>query len=214
MAAGGTPRGSATTRAIPMLFAEREGTALAVACAPNWNGASAGFVGISDGWQDLAAHKTMTWRYDRAENGNVALIGEVDLARRRRPLRARAGLRELRHGSGASSAREPARRLRSRARVAYVDEWTAWQQRPGAARIVRDGRGWREPARPCCAVTRRSGFRARSSPACRSRGAMRRATTTSAAITWSGRAISWRPPVRCSRPAPATTPAACSTTCA
>jgi GH15 family glucan-1,4-alpha-glucosidase len=34
---------------------------------------------LSDGWQDLKAHNKMTWDYDRAENGNVALIAEIDL---------------------------------------------------------------------------------------------------------------------------------------
>ena len=39
-------------KGMPMLFAQRNGTALAVASTPNWTRASAGFVGISDGWQD------------------------------------------------------------------------------------------------------------------------------------------------------------------
>ena len=64
-----------------MLFAERNGTALAVACAPGWLRGSAGFVGVSDGWQDLTpSPAARPGRYDRAENGNVALVGEVDLA--------------------------------------------------------------------------------------------------------------------------------------
>ena len=40
---------------------------------------SVGFVGQSDGWQDLTQHGSLTWHYQRAENGNVALIGEIDL---------------------------------------------------------------------------------------------------------------------------------------
>src|SRR5436190_7602894 len=68
-------------KGVPMLFAERRGTCLALACAPDWTRGSAGFVGVSDGWQDVSAHRTMTWEYPRAENGNVALIGAVDLAR-------------------------------------------------------------------------------------------------------------------------------------
>jgi glucoamylase len=39
-----------------------------------------GFVGFSDGWQDLIRHKRMTWTYGRARNGNVALTAEIDLA--------------------------------------------------------------------------------------------------------------------------------------
>lgn len=38
---------------------------------------SAGYVGFSDGWQDLHAHGRLTWAYERAENGNVALSAEL-----------------------------------------------------------------------------------------------------------------------------------------
>ena len=44
-----------------------------------WMARSVGFVGQSDGWQDLTQHGSLTWHYQRAENGNVALIGEIDL---------------------------------------------------------------------------------------------------------------------------------------
>ena len=60
-------------KGVPMLFAERDGNALAMACSAPWLKRSAGFVGISDGWQDLMRHKLMTWEYGRAENGNVAM---------------------------------------------------------------------------------------------------------------------------------------------
>jgi len=66
-------------KGVPMLLADRNGTALALACSAPWLKRSVGFVGVSDGWQDLVAHKQMTWLYDRAEDGNVALTGEVDL---------------------------------------------------------------------------------------------------------------------------------------
>ena len=39
-----------------------------------------GFVGTSDGWQDLSQHFQMEWEYTRAENGNIAFTGEIDLA--------------------------------------------------------------------------------------------------------------------------------------
>jgi glucoamylase len=67
-------------KGVPMLFAERRGTALALACSVPWLKRSAGFVGSSDGYQDLIRHREMTWEYARAENGNVALTAEVDLA--------------------------------------------------------------------------------------------------------------------------------------
>ncbi len=66
-------------KGVPMLFAQRNDNVLALACSVPWLQRSAGFVGSSDGWQDLSQHKQITWTYDRAENGNVALTGEVDL---------------------------------------------------------------------------------------------------------------------------------------
>ncbi len=65
----------------PLLFAQRNGNALALACSGPWVKRSAGFVGSSDGWQDLKTHKQMTWEYTRAENGNVALTAEIDLVK-------------------------------------------------------------------------------------------------------------------------------------
>jgi glucoamylase len=63
-----------------LLIAQREGHALALGCSANWTSASAGFVGVSDGWQELRRHKRLSETYARAEKGNVALTGEVDLA--------------------------------------------------------------------------------------------------------------------------------------
>jgi glucoamylase len=63
----------------PMLFAKRDGVGLALACSTPWRACSVGFAGYSDGWQDLSQNFRLTWDYTRAENGNVALTGEVDL---------------------------------------------------------------------------------------------------------------------------------------
>ena len=63
----------------PMLFAEREHHALALASSAPWLARSVGFVGFSDGWQQLQAGKRLDPAYARAENGNVAVTGEIDL---------------------------------------------------------------------------------------------------------------------------------------
>ncbi len=63
----------------PMLFAQRDQVALAFACSTPWRARSVGFAGYSDGWQDLAENFRLTWDYTRAENGNIALTGEIDL---------------------------------------------------------------------------------------------------------------------------------------
>ena len=67
-------------KGTPMLFAERDGLALALNANAPWCKRSVGFVGFSDGWQDVSQHFRMEWEYTRAENGNIALIGEIDLA--------------------------------------------------------------------------------------------------------------------------------------
>jgi len=64
----------------PMLFARGRSSALALACSAPWRARSVGFVGVSDGWQDLSQHFALTWNYDVAEDGNVALTGEIDIA--------------------------------------------------------------------------------------------------------------------------------------
>ena len=114
-------------KGVPMLFAERNGTALAVACKPGWLRRSAGFVGVSDGWQDLTRNRQLAWTYDRAENGNVALVGEVDLA-------STDGTFVLALAFGGSVA-EAGHRARAslfdgfaRSRDAYADEWRTWQR--------------------------------------------------------------------------------------
>jgi glucoamylase len=114
-------------KGVPMLFAERDGNALALACSAPWLKRSAGFVGASDGWQDLRRHRQMTWIYAQAENGNVALTGEVDLL-------AFGGTFVLALGFGRNPAEAGHRVLASlrdgfeRTQAEYVRQWQAWQQ--------------------------------------------------------------------------------------
>ena len=115
-------------KGVPMLFASRDALALALACSVPWKKRSVGFVGTSDGWQDLMTHKLMTWQYERAENGNVAVTGEVDLAAAKDGLfvlaigfgtnPAEAGLRAI------SSLHEGFETLKSK----YTQEWQSWQK--------------------------------------------------------------------------------------
>ncbi len=64
---------------IPLLMAQRDGSSMALACSTPFLRSSVGFVGVSDGWQDIQKNKKMTWNYTRAENGNVAMTAEIDL---------------------------------------------------------------------------------------------------------------------------------------
>ena len=47
------------------LFAQREGNVLALLASGGFTRGSAGFVGISDGWQDFDQHGEMTWTMTR-----------------------------------------------------------------------------------------------------------------------------------------------------
>ena len=115
-------------KGVAMLFAQRESVCLALASSAPWRGRSVGFVGYSDGWQDIRRGHGMQWSYDRAENGNVALTGEIDLT-------ACNGELTLALGFGASPAEAGNRALASlsdgfeHARDDYVAEWTALQGR-------------------------------------------------------------------------------------
>lgn len=65
-----------------ILWAEQGTSALALAAVgaqqqDAWGRASAGYAGSSDGWQDFAKNGALTWEYDAAGPGNVALIGEL-----------------------------------------------------------------------------------------------------------------------------------------
>jgi glucoamylase len=113
-------------KGVPMLLAEHNDCALAFAASIPWKKMSVGFAGFSDGWQDLSQHFQLSEEYTRAENGNVALTGEIDLA-------ACGGEFVLAIGFGAiwseagqqarSSLSEPYAELRKH----YVWHWSNWQ---------------------------------------------------------------------------------------
>jgi glucoamylase len=62
-----------------VLLASKNSTYLAAGCDRGFARTSCGFVGFSDGWQDLHDNFKMDWQFDNAEDGNVALTGEIDL---------------------------------------------------------------------------------------------------------------------------------------
>jgi glucoamylase len=113
-------------KGAPMFFAEHDGAALALSSSVPWKKMSVGFVGTSDGWQDLSQHFQMEWEYTRAENGNIACTGEIDLA-------ACNGEFVLALGFGATST-EAGQQARSSLfenydglREHYLMHWRNWQ---------------------------------------------------------------------------------------
>ncbi|MEP7027583.1 MAG: glucan 1,4-alpha-glucosidase [Candidatus Eisenbacteria bacterium] len=114
-------------QAMPMLFAQRGAFVLALASSAPWLKRSAGFVGVSDGWRDLTRHREMTWDYTRAENGNVALCGEVDLeACGSEFVLALAFGRSPAEAAGRAS--ESLQRGFDSSWDRYVSEWADWQE--------------------------------------------------------------------------------------
>lgn len=59
---------------------QREDIDMSFGCTPDFTRRSVGYVGFSDGWQDLMDNFKMDWEFEQAEDGNIALIGEIDLS--------------------------------------------------------------------------------------------------------------------------------------
>ncbi len=66
-------------KGMPMLFARRGAVTLAMACSVPFRARSVGYVGTSDGWQDISANKRMTYEFENAPGGNIALTAEIDV---------------------------------------------------------------------------------------------------------------------------------------
>jgi len=133
-------------KGVGMLFAERDGTCMALACSSPWLSRSVGFVGSSDGWQDINRNKRMTETWERAENGNIALTAEVDVG-------SISGDFVVALGFGRNASEAGNRALASlsdgfdRARQDYIREWTQWQE----------GLGWRRENRETAEPTDATG---------------------------------------------------------
>src|SRR6185312_4543852 len=61
-----------------VLVAWRAGTWLALGVSTRFLQASCGYVGASDGWQDLRDNYRMDWSFPEALDGNVAMTGRID----------------------------------------------------------------------------------------------------------------------------------------
>jgi glucoamylase len=64
-----------------LLHASRGHFHLVMGCTTHFTRRSVGYVGASDGWQDLTSNFKMDWEFRSAPNGNIALTGEIDPAR-------------------------------------------------------------------------------------------------------------------------------------
>ncbi len=62
-----------------ILVAWKNSTYLAMGTEPGFAQSSCGYVGASDGWQDLSDNYKMNWQFDRAVRGNIAVTGHIPL---------------------------------------------------------------------------------------------------------------------------------------
>jgi glucoamylase len=65
-----------------VVLAWKETMSLAFAADCGFSRASCGYVGASDGWQDLKQNFQMDWEFGSALNGNIAIMGELPTMRR------------------------------------------------------------------------------------------------------------------------------------
>jgi len=68
---------------LKFLMAHKAGVWLAMFATVPFVRASCGYVGTSDGWTDLHDNLRMDYDFDHADNGNIALTGEIDLSKTR-----------------------------------------------------------------------------------------------------------------------------------
>ncbi|HKU87243.1 MAG TPA: glucan 1,4-alpha-glucosidase [Casimicrobiaceae bacterium] len=115
-------------KGVPMLFARRGGTALALACSVPFRTMSCGYVGISDGWQELRARRTLVDVYSEARNGNVALTGELDFATAGGTVVLALGFGRD-SGEAGHNARAALLSDFSRHASDYIGSWQAFQRR-------------------------------------------------------------------------------------
>ena len=63
-----------------VLLAHKGNTWLAIGATVPFAEASCGYVGVNDGWTDLADNYRLDWRYQEALDGNIALTGGLELS--------------------------------------------------------------------------------------------------------------------------------------
>jgi glucoamylase len=113
-------------KGVPMFFAEHDGASLSLASSAPWKKTSVGFVGASDGWQDLSQHFQMDWEYTRAENGNIAFTGEIDLDACKGEFLLALGFGSIWTEAG-QQGRSTLFEDYAETRRHYVSQWRNWQ---------------------------------------------------------------------------------------
>ncbi|TSA83159.1 glucan 1,4-alpha-glucosidase [Deinococcus detaillensis] len=107
-----------------VLYAQQGDASLAFLADGDFGKTSAGFVGVSDGWQDFNQNGEMTWQYGKAEHGNVALMAELTQPR------GTLALAFAHHAAGAAiHARSSLQRPYALQREEFLATWQTWTSR-------------------------------------------------------------------------------------
>jgi glucoamylase len=118
---GGTGKENTASVEDQALLAHRGAWALALLADVPLLAGSAGFVGASDGWRDLAEHGDLVWSFERADKGTVALSCKFE---------AKKGTLALGFADTCGGARTLARSSLAEgiasARTALREGWEAW----------------------------------------------------------------------------------------
>ena len=109
-----------------VLFASGRSRYLALVSDAPWQAVSAGFVGVSDGWQQLQKSGRLSEQYARADDGNVALAGEIDFTAERQTVTLALGFGQTEHEAAACATRSLEGGF-AKARDHYIANWRSWQ---------------------------------------------------------------------------------------
>jgi glucoamylase len=119
-----------------VLLAWKGGTSLALACDRGFTRSSCGYVGASDGYQDLMSDMTMSWCFGQALNGNIAVMGEIDAARHRE-FNVVIGLGDGHHAA-LSNAMQVGISSYPELRDRFIEQWMRVKTPPGLAMASTD----------------------------------------------------------------------------
>ncbi|MEO8307324.1 MAG: glycoside hydrolase family 15 protein [Pseudomonadota bacterium] len=102
-------------------FGQRDGAAVCLSADVPLENLSCGYVGSSDGWQDLNQHGRLTFAFDYADHGTVALTAQASASRGVLAL----GFADSSHGARTHARTALANPFDS-TRVMFLEAWRAW----------------------------------------------------------------------------------------
>ena len=125
-----------------MLLAWKDRWSLAMGASCGFERVSCGFVGASDGWRDLMDNFQMDWEFGSAVNGNIAVMGELDLSGARALQRYQFTL-AIGAGEGQHAALESTMSALARPfdqhRARFIEQWKRVTIPEWLAAKARDG---------------------------------------------------------------------------